>query len=48
MPKKIQVVLTKKLEDELENLKDKTDFSTSEIVRLALLEYLGLIKKWIG
>lgn len=45
MAKKIQVVLTKKLQDELENLQEKTDFSISEIVRLALLEYLGLIKK---
>lgn len=45
MPKKIQVILTKKLENELDNLRDKTDFSISEIVRLALLEYLQIIRK---
>jgi metal-responsive CopG/Arc/MetJ family transcriptional regulator len=45
MSKKIQVILTEKLQNEIEKLQDKSDFTTSEIVRLALLEYLGVIKK---
>lgn len=41
--KKIQVVLTKKLQEEIEILQEKSDLSVSEIVRLALLKYLEVI-----
>jgi len=43
--RKIQVVISQKISEKLDNLQEKSDLSLSEIVRLALLEFLGIIKK---
>ncbi len=43
--RKIQVVITERISEKLDNLQEKSDLSISEIVRMALLEYLGVIKK---